>query len=256
MHVGSKDKLDSISPAHCVPASFYRCCDVLSMFVFSKWQRVAHFSTVITPSWITQQISVENCAHRSASARRERQTMFKIVTWTKQTWTKHHNVLFLSHLCPLYSRKSTFLCVLSPLTSVSVCLLGDICVWCLSFTLSLISMSLYFLAHFSIFCVFSSYSNISLFSCLLAPVSYSLCTLSPCPYVSLPSCLLLPMFRSPCLYVLISLYRPVSYPLCLCVNLCLCIALSPVRYVSVPLSPSLLFCPDILDAYQSGCLGA
>ena len=23
--------------------------------------------------------------------RRERQTSFKIVTWTKQTWTKHHN---------------------------------------------------------------------------------------------------------------------------------------------------------------------
>ena len=29
--------------------------------------------------------------HRGASARRERQTSFKIVTWTKQTWTKHHN---------------------------------------------------------------------------------------------------------------------------------------------------------------------
>ena len=31
------------------------------------------------------------CAHRGASARRERQTSFKIVTWTKQTWTKHYN---------------------------------------------------------------------------------------------------------------------------------------------------------------------
>ena len=29
--------------------------------------------------------------HRGASARRERQTSFQIVTWTKQTWTKHHN---------------------------------------------------------------------------------------------------------------------------------------------------------------------
>jgi len=50
-----------------------------------------HFSTVISPSWITEQISVGKCAHRGASARQERQTSFKIVTWTKQTWTKHHN---------------------------------------------------------------------------------------------------------------------------------------------------------------------
>ena len=41
----------------------------------------AHFSIDFTPSWITEQISVEKCA----------QTMFKIVTWTKKTWTKHHN---------------------------------------------------------------------------------------------------------------------------------------------------------------------
>jgi len=50
-----------------------------------------HFSTVITPSWITQQISVEKCAPRDMPTHRERQTMFKIVTWTKQTWTKHYN---------------------------------------------------------------------------------------------------------------------------------------------------------------------
>ena len=50
-----------------------------------------HFSTVISPSWSTEQISEENCAHRGASARQEGQTSFKIVTWTKQTWTKHHN---------------------------------------------------------------------------------------------------------------------------------------------------------------------
>ena len=48
-------------------------------------------STVITPSLITQQISVEKCMHRGTIACRERQTMFKIVTWTKQSWTKHHN---------------------------------------------------------------------------------------------------------------------------------------------------------------------
>ena len=53
--------------------------------------RCAHFSTVISPSLITEQISVGKCMHRGASACRERQTSFKIVTWTKQTWTKHHN---------------------------------------------------------------------------------------------------------------------------------------------------------------------
>ena len=53
--------------------------------------RRAHFSTVISPSWITEQILVGKCAHQGASARRKRQTSFKIVTRTKQTWTKHHN---------------------------------------------------------------------------------------------------------------------------------------------------------------------
>ena len=53
--------------------------------------RCMHISTVITPSWITQQISVEKCVHPGASAHQEHQTMFKIVSWTKQTWTKHHN---------------------------------------------------------------------------------------------------------------------------------------------------------------------
>ena len=51
----------------------------------------AHFSTVISSSWITEQISLWKCIHRGASARRECQTSFKIVTWTRQTWTKHHN---------------------------------------------------------------------------------------------------------------------------------------------------------------------
>ena len=53
--------------------------------------RCSHFSTVISPSWITEQISVGKCAHQGASARREHQTSFKIVPWTKQPWTKHHN---------------------------------------------------------------------------------------------------------------------------------------------------------------------
>ena len=56
-------------------------------FIKCRWPPLLptrpHFSIDFTPSWITQQISVEKCAHRGASARRERQTMFKIVTWTK-----------------------------------------------------------------------------------------------------------------------------------------------------------------------------
>ena len=40
-----------------------------------------------------RQISVGKCAHRGTSARQKRQTSFKIVTWTKQTWTKHHNTI-------------------------------------------------------------------------------------------------------------------------------------------------------------------
>ena len=35
--------------------------------------RCVHFPTVITTSWITQQISVEKCKHQGASARQERQ---------------------------------------------------------------------------------------------------------------------------------------------------------------------------------------
>ena len=89
------------------------------MFVLSKWQRLvlmkryvprwAHFYTVIPPSWITQQISIENCAHQGASARRECKTKFKIVTWTKQTWTKQHNTVqkVLSSLLADHSVKTT-----------------------------------------------------------------------------------------------------------------------------------------------------
>jgi hypothetical protein len=55
--------------------------------------RCTHISTVISPSWITEQISVEKCALRGPSTCRERQTSFKTVTWTKQTWTKHHNTV-------------------------------------------------------------------------------------------------------------------------------------------------------------------
>jgi len=54
----------------------------------------AHFSTVIPPSCIKEQISVGKCKHRGASVRRECQISFKIVPWTKQTWKKHHNTLF------------------------------------------------------------------------------------------------------------------------------------------------------------------
>ena len=61
--------------------------------------RCPHFSTVISPSWITEQILVGKCSHRGALARRERQISCKIVTWTKQTWRKRHNTKhFLSEV--------------------------------------------------------------------------------------------------------------------------------------------------------------
>ena len=86
------------------------CTVGMSMFVLSYsdnvWRsrranapRCAHFSLVISPSWITEQISAGKCAQRGASARREHQTMFKIVTWSKQTWTKHHNTQKESNIC-------------------------------------------------------------------------------------------------------------------------------------------------------------
>jgi len=63
--------------------------------VWRSWRddapRCAHFSAVFSSSWITEQILVGKCTHRGESARWERQTSFKIVTWTKQTWTKHQN---------------------------------------------------------------------------------------------------------------------------------------------------------------------
>ena len=81
-----------------------RCTVVMSMFVSSKWQRVA----LPTP-WRASVQALFYCyltfldhrtnisAHWGASAHRERQTSFKIVTWTtKQTWTKHHNTVGLS----------------------------------------------------------------------------------------------------------------------------------------------------------------
>ena len=60
----------------------------------------ANFSTVISPSWVIEQISVGKCAHQGVPACRERQTSFKIVTWTKQTWTKHHNTVVGSSPVP------------------------------------------------------------------------------------------------------------------------------------------------------------
>ena len=83
---------------------YYRCCDVFIHVCFVQVTtcvapdaltrlRCTHFHSVITPSWITQQISIEKCAHQGVSACGECQTMVKIFTWTKQTWTKHHNTI-------------------------------------------------------------------------------------------------------------------------------------------------------------------
>ena len=73
---------------------FYPCLFCPSDNVWRS-PRSTHTSTVITPSGITQQSSVEKCVHRGASACREGQTMFKIVTWTKQTWTSITTPIFL-----------------------------------------------------------------------------------------------------------------------------------------------------------------
>ena len=77
--------------------------------------RCTHFSTVISPSCITEQISVGKCANRGESAHRECQTSFKIVTWTKQTWTKHHNTepLCTSFKMNCYSIKVVVPCACS-----------------------------------------------------------------------------------------------------------------------------------------------
>ena len=66
---------------------FIHVCFVLVKMCddYTPWW-CACFSNDLIPSWITQQIAVEKSAHRGASARRESQTMFKIVTWAKQTW--------------------------------------------------------------------------------------------------------------------------------------------------------------------------
>ena len=78
----------------------FRCCDVLSMFVLSKWQCVVlpmHCRAAVCALfyWFhtffdhTTNISRKVRATRCVSIRWERQTMFKIVTWTKQTWIIH-----------------------------------------------------------------------------------------------------------------------------------------------------------------------
>jgi len=75
--------------------------------------RCEHFSIHFTPSWIRQKISVGKCTHRGAWARRERQTMFPIVTWTKQTWINNECTLklILSFFicCKLGFKNETFL---------------------------------------------------------------------------------------------------------------------------------------------------
>ena len=75
----------------CCAMMFYPCLFCPSDNVWRSWR--AHLSIDLTPSWITQQISVEKCENRGVSARRERQTVFKIVTWIKQTWIIHQCTL-------------------------------------------------------------------------------------------------------------------------------------------------------------------
>ena len=97
------------------------CTVVMSMLVSSRRAeapRCAHFTTVISPSWIAEQISVGKCVHPGASAHREHQTSFKIVTWTKQTWKKHKNTV-LTLLSSLFTFVSLLSSVYPP--SLVVC---------------------------------------------------------------------------------------------------------------------------------------
>jgi len=105
--------------------------------------RCEHFSTDISPSWITEQISVGKCAHWGASACRERQTRFKIVTWTKQTWTKHHNtdMSFVSALLS-FSFFPQYVCSLSIPPQCRYLIVFRVCVWALYSQLSWSMLSL------------------------------------------------------------------------------------------------------------------
>jgi len=102
----------------------------MSMFVSLKWQRVAlltcwrawceHFSTDISPFWITEQISVGKCAHQGTSLRGERQTSFKTVTWTKQTWTKQTCTVSdtpRSHHSAVYDTPTSYFALYCPTVS-------------------------------------------------------------------------------------------------------------------------------------------
>ena len=75
---------------------FIHVCFVQVTMCGAPGPRCAHFSIRFTPSWNTQQILIEKGTHRGASACRERQRMFKIVTWTKQTWIIHQGSFFTS----------------------------------------------------------------------------------------------------------------------------------------------------------------
>ena len=102
---------NEVDPVYLVPMKDYlsandtsvHCCYVHVCFVqvttcgTTDAPLCAHSSTVISPSWITEQIS--------ASARREHQTSFKIVTWTKQTWMKQT----CTYMVFTFSRRGTFM---------------------------------------------------------------------------------------------------------------------------------------------------
>ena len=91
----------------CVDVFIHVCFIQVTMCgALNALTRYGHFSIHFTPSWITQQISVGKYAHRGAWACRERQTMFQIVTWTKQTWIIHQCTKKFTErlsllLCPL-----------------------------------------------------------------------------------------------------------------------------------------------------------
>ena len=73
----------------------FPCWDVLSMFVLSRWQRVSLLKlwcALVRVLFYCYNTFLDHTTNTSRKVRAQRR--IKIVTWTKQSWTKHHNTTF------------------------------------------------------------------------------------------------------------------------------------------------------------------
>ena len=94
-------------------STYCGCTVVMSMFVSSKWHRVAHPTRWRASVRARFYCYLTFLDHRTNISRKVRAPMrvsasgapskFQIVTWTKQTWTKHHNTDFFINLSFLIS---------------------------------------------------------------------------------------------------------------------------------------------------------